>query len=76
MSVSAQELLKIAASLEKQSEHPFAKAIIRKAGDIALYAVTEFQTLPGQGVSGIIEKNRFRIQDRIRFSFNYAGTEN
>lgn len=59
VSVSAQELLKIAASLEKQSEHPFAKAIIRKAGDIALYAVTEFQTLPGQGVSGIIDNKKY-----------------
>lgn len=53
-SVSAEELLRIAASIEKQSEHPFAKAIIDKSGTLPTYVVSEFQTLPGQGVSGII----------------------
>jgi len=53
--VSANELLTIAASLEKQSEHPFAKAIITKAADMPLRNVSDFQTLPGQGVCGIID---------------------
>lgn len=52
--ITAEELLRIAASIEKQSEHPFAKAIIEKAGNMPLNAVSEFQTLPGQGVSGIM----------------------
>ena len=57
--VSAQELLRIAASIEKQSEHPFAKAIVAKVDADALYAVSDFQTLPGQGVSAIINHIRY-----------------
>ena len=49
-----EKLLLIAASLEAKSEHPFAKAILTKAENIALLDVTEFETLPGKGVSGII----------------------
>ena len=57
--VSAEELLKVAASLEKYSEHPFAKAICKKAGNMELYTVNQFQTLPGQGVSGIINNIQY-----------------
>ena len=56
---SANELLKIAASLEKKSEHPFAKAVLDKATGLELYEVSAFQTLPGQGVSGIINEIRY-----------------
>ncbi len=49
------DLLIIAAALEKQSEHPFAKAILEKAVGLHLPDVTEFKTLPGMGVSGIID---------------------
>ena len=41
---SANELLKIAASLEKKSEHPFAKAVLDKATGLELYEVSAFQT--------------------------------
>lgn len=58
-SVSVDELLRIAASLEKQSEHPFAKAIMENAGNTSLYSVSDFQTLPGRGVSGIINNVRY-----------------
>lgn len=58
-SVTAEELLRIAASLEKKSEHPFAKAIIEHSANLTLYAVSEFETLPGLGVSGIINNVRY-----------------
>ena len=48
------ELLTIAASLESRSEHPFAKAILEKAGSLNLLMVEDFRVLPGQGVTGII----------------------
>ena len=51
---SETELLKIAAALEKPSEHPFAKAILARAEGMEIPAVTEFETLPGFGVSGIV----------------------
>jgi len=52
------QLLKIAAALEKPSEHPFAKAILEKAAGISVPAVTEFETLPGRGVAGTVEGRR------------------
>ncbi len=48
------ELLTIAASLEARSEHPFAKAILDKAGSLNMLTVEDFRVLPGQGVTGII----------------------
>ena len=53
--VTEEELLKIAASLERKSEHPFAKAILQKASGMTVYAVSDFQTIPGRGVSGMIK---------------------
>ena len=57
--ISEVQLMKIAASLEKQSEHPFAKAILAKAGKLSLFDVTEFETIPGRGVSGVIKGVRY-----------------
>ena len=48
------ELLKLAASLEVQSEHPFAKAILTHYGTGELLETSDFRTLPGRGVSAII----------------------
>ena len=52
--VSETELLKIAAALEKPSEHLFAKAILDRAKGMEIPNVSEFETLPGSGVSGIV----------------------
>ena len=57
--ISEVQLVKLAASLEKQSEHPFAKAILAKAGKLSVYEVTDFETVPGRGVSGIINGVRY-----------------
>ena len=54
-SVSEEELLRIAAALESRSEHPFARAILRKYGSGDIPAAEEFQTLPGRGVSAVVE---------------------
>lgn len=53
----AGELLEYAASLEMQSEHPLAKAILRAAQErgAQLSAVSQFQAYPGNGVSGTLE---------------------
>ncbi len=48
------ELLSLAASLEKRSEHPFAKAILQKAGRKPHASVEAFETLPGRGVTAIV----------------------
>lgn len=53
--IEADEFLRIAASLEARSEHPFAKAILTKAKSIPLLDVEDFEVLPGRGVSGTID---------------------
>ena len=54
VSVDRETLLSVAASLESHSEHPFAKAILESAKDVAHLEVTGFETLPGRGVCGVI----------------------
>jgi Cu+-exporting ATPase len=51
------ELLHLAASLERGSEHPLASAIVAAAQDrsIALSEVKNFRSLTGQGVSGVVD---------------------
>lgn len=56
--VDQQELLTVAAALESRSEHPFAKAILRRANS-ACTQIQEFETLPGRGVSGKIQDTRY-----------------
>ncbi len=51
VSVSEEELLRLAAALEKPSEHPFAKAILEKAEGTVVPQATNFETLPGMGVA-------------------------
>ncbi len=48
------ELLTLALSLEKKSEHPLARAILKKAEALSLTAADaeDFQALPGNGLSG------------------------
>ncbi len=50
---SERELLQLAYTLEQKSEHPLAKAILEKARDMGLAAgeVTDFQALPGNGLT-------------------------
>ena len=50
------ELLTLAYSLERMSEHPLAKAIVQKASEMNLQSadVTDFKTLPGNGLQAKI----------------------
>ncbi|WP_051301744.1 heavy metal translocating P-type ATPase [Sedimenticola selenatireducens] len=51
-----EELLSLAASLERASEHPLAEAIVRGAGErgAELVPTDQFESITGQGVTGII----------------------
>jgi Cu+-exporting ATPase len=55
--VSSNDMLRLAASLERASEHPLGAAIVRKANEekLTLSEPTNFQSIPGQGVRGIVE---------------------
>ncbi|MFQ5846540.1 MAG: heavy metal translocating P-type ATPase [Candidatus Methylomirabilales bacterium] len=51
------ELLRLAASVEKSSEHPLAQAIVdgAKARQIPLVDATDFEAVPGHGVKAVVE---------------------
>lgn len=69
--ISREELLKIAASLEERSEHPFGKAIMAESKEISYPSAENFQVLPGQGVSAIINgETCFGGNSRLMQSLN------
>ena len=53
------QLMRIAAALESKSEHPFAKAILKKMGNNSYPEAADFETLPGRGVAGTINGIRY-----------------
>jgi len=74
--VSERDLLQIAASVESQSEHPLARAIVERAKQkkIELRDVIDFQSVTGGGVSGKVEgkailvgKEKFLADSNVRF---------
>ena len=56
-SVTEDQLLQIAASLEKLSEHPLARAIVAEAEkrSTQFLPVEQFEQIPGQGIKGSIQ---------------------
>ena len=54
--LSETELLSYAGALEQKSEHPLAKAILANAGErnMEIPEVTEFQALPGNGLTAVL----------------------
>lgn len=54
------DILKMAASLEKSSEHPIARAIIKKAKDenIQFDQISDFKAMKGKGIQGMINNKK------------------
>ena len=61
-----QELLRVAASVERASEHPLAAAIIAGAESrgIVVRAATEFASITGKGVRGVVDGKRVALGNR------------
>lgn len=61
--VSEKQLLEIAGSIEKKSEHPLAEAIVAKAQkeNVKLETVTSFKAIPGHGVEARIGSQNYFI---------------
>lgn len=57
------EILKIAASAEKGSEHPLAEAIVEEAKrrKLELYELTDFTAIPGQGLEAKINNQKYYL---------------
>jgi Cu+-exporting ATPase len=60
------ESFRLAAALEKSSEHPLAEAIVNYATEksIALGEVVDFSAVPGHGVEGVVEGRRVALGNR------------
>jgi len=69
--VSENLILQVAASVEKNSEHPLAQAIINKAKEekINFSEVKNFQAIPGHGVSADLENKKILFGTR-KLMFN------
>ena len=61
-----EKILQIAASIEKNSEHPLAQAIVNKAKEknLALSEVEGFQAIPGKGISAAINNEEILLGTR------------
>jgi len=64
-------LLRLAASVERGSEHPLAAAILAGAADrgIELAEARLFESTTGQGVSGVVDGHTVSLRNRIRDSY-------
>ena len=70
--INKDELLKIAASAEKGSEHPLGEAIVKEGEkkNLGLYNIDKFVAIPGHGIEveieskGILLGNKKLMQDR------------
>ena len=60
-SYSKEDIVKIAASLEHESSHPIAQAIVNYAGEneIALETISNFKNVPGKGIIADINGEEF-----------------
>ena len=84
LDASQEKVLRLAASLERGSEHPLGEAIIRRAKDegLALSDVQAFEAVPGRGVRGRVDGQavllgnaRFLAESRIEAGELAAAAE-
>ncbi len=70
--VESENVLQIAASLEKSSEHPLAQAIINKAKEdkLKLFDVQDFEAILGKGIKGKINEELVFIGNKKLMSDN------
>lgn len=74
---SADDVLRLAAALERHSEHPVAQAIVKAGQDlgIELPETESFRVHPGNGVSGWIEGKEILVGNRRFFAEMGVATE-
>jgi len=79
---SQEEVLRLAASAERGSEHPLGEAIVKAAQEknLELVSSTEFNALPGQGVEALVEGKKLylgnlRLMEDRGLPLNGLGVE-
>jgi len=68
--VAENDLLQLAASLERGSEHPLAAAIVKGAEErgLNIATATDFATEPGKGVTGSVDGRRVAVGNTALFA--------
>ncbi|GAA6762714.1 heavy metal translocating P-type ATPase [Thermus hydrothermalis] len=59
--LSPEEALRLAAALERGSEHPIAKAVLEAARDLSLPEAQAVRALPGEGIEGVVEGKKLYL---------------
>ena len=69
LEINANELLKLAASVENNSQHPLAEAVVKKAREenINIKTSQNFDTFGGKGVKAVVENKEVIIGNRALF---------
>ncbi|MBN8657347.1 MAG: cadmium-translocating P-type ATPase [Anaerolineae bacterium] len=64
--LSRTEILSLAASVERYSEHPLAEAVrtLARSENIALVEPQDFESVPGHGVRAVIDSRRVAVGNR------------
>jgi Cu2+-exporting ATPase len=77
---SQEEVLALAAAVERDSEHPLAEAIVRRADSAGMRrpAATDFENLPGHGAIAVVDAHRVavgnaRLMEREKISLGGLG---
>ncbi|MBN1160809.1 MAG: copper-translocating P-type ATPase, partial [Dehalococcoidales bacterium] len=62
-SYSEKEVLRLAASVEHDSEHPLAEAVVKAAEEkgLSLAKITDFKAIPGHGASARLEGKKYLL---------------
>jgi P-type Cu2+ transporter len=78
--ISQEELLALAAAVERDSEHPLAEAIVRRADSASARrpAASDFENVPGHGAIAMVDGHRVavgnaRLMEREKISLNGLG---
>jgi len=77
---SQEEVLALAAAVERDSEHPLAEAIVRRADSAGMRrpAATDFENVPGHGAIAVVDAHRVavgnaRLMEREKISLGGLG---
>lgn len=65
--VAEEELLSLAASVEKYSEHPIGEAIVKKAQGLKIKELEKFESIPGRGVKARVDGKEILIGNKKLF---------
>ncbi len=71
------DFVKIAAALEKKSEHPLAEAIVEfaRAKKLTIPEVTDFKAVFGRGVEGVLNDSRYYVGNQAYLTENHIGID-